>query len=129
MNNLEPQPKDAMDKEKQPSIVALEDSFSEIAKVMQDDGGETQESMKAEEGKDNMPKLKRGQKYSVKDLLKAQDADKFVASGEDVVGRQRSEVSGIPQKCCSSCKEILERPKEPNISQCSGSFVLPKEEL
>ena len=59
-------------------MVAMEDNFSEIAKVMQDCESEAQEPMKAEEEKDSMPKLKRGQKYSVKDLLKAQDADSLL---------------------------------------------------
>ena len=46
---LQPQAEDAPDKESlelQPSMVGIGDSFSEIAKVMQDRESEAQESMK-----------------------------------------------------------------------------------
>ena len=64
MNNHSLRRKTLRIKRNKPSMVAMEDSFSEIAKVMQDCESETQEPMEVEEEKDDMPKLKRGQKYS-----------------------------------------------------------------
>ena len=93
-----------MDKEKEPSIVALGDSFSEIAKVMQDDGGETQKSMKAEEGKDNMPNLKRGQKYSLKDLLKAQDADSLLQEVKMLLEDKEAKLAEFPKSVARRAK-------------------------
>ena len=106
-------------------MVATEDSFSEIAKVIQDCENGTQESMKGmEKEKDEYAEVEKRAKVQCERLVKSARCRQFVASGEDVVERQRGETSGIPEKCCSSGKEILERPKEPNISQRSGSFVL-----
>ena len=95
----QPRAESSPDKEtlgEQPSMVAIEDNFSEIAKVMQDCESETQEPMKTEEEKDSMPKLKRGQKYSVKDLLKAQDADSLLQAVKMLLEDREAKLAEFP---------------------------------